>query len=539
MNRTTLVLGVVFAAGCIVHAPLELPTDSGTNWSEIKSKHFKLVTDLDAEDADSVIRTFERTYGLLGKALFAGAAAPDFETHVLAFRTAEELHEFLPPPYGGGYMARLPNDIQSTPTVVMAGKPSPATRILLAHELTHRFNHVAFPSMPLWLNEGLAEYYSTLRGDIDHPVVGELDPDHGFASGSVRSDPTHVIYQGTLIDVARVPLPSVLMQLDHDGFYGREADLTAAQSPSRVEKITQNYAAAWAFTHMLMQSSARGGDLRRAVEDPTNRRDLAAAVRVLERDSSAIDREFETYLRTPIRWRQHHEGPPPAVAGVSRRDLTEPQVLAWWTRLDAFRGTTADRSWRRLEAGLDRWPEDPELLFLRGRRDMLANVPKDAERHFKQALARRPGDPGYQLALALLYLHEKTGASWPPAERVTLLSDAFEQLGAVARTPSELNSVAIYHLLKTTANQALPFAERASKADPDCWSCLHTLAAATFRLGQADEAAELERAALQRLPDDARSEVTAILKRDRDRYLRAASSDTNDDRQGTMLFWPD
>jgi len=176
MNRTTLVLGVVFAAGCIVHAPLELPTDSGTNWSEIKSKHFKLVTDLDAEDADSVIRTFERTYGLLGKALFAGAAAPDFETHVLAFRTAEELHEFLPPPYGGGYMARLPNDIQSTPTVVMAGKPSPATRILLAHELTHRFNHVAFPSMPLWLNEGLAEYYSTLRGDIDHPVVGRAHP---------------------------------------------------------------------------------------------------------------------------------------------------------------------------------------------------------------------------------------------------------------------------------------------------------------------------------------------------------------------------
>jgi hypothetical protein len=178
---TALLVAVAIAAGCIVHTPLALPGESDAPWSEIKSRHFKLVTDLDPEDADSVLRTFERTYGLLARVLFAGQAAPDFETQVLAFRTETELHAFIPPPVSGRYLYRLANDLQPAPTVVMAGKPSPATRILLSHELTHRFNHVAFPSIPIWLNEGLAQYYSTVRGDADHPVAGELDPENGFA----------------------------------------------------------------------------------------------------------------------------------------------------------------------------------------------------------------------------------------------------------------------------------------------------------------------------------------------------------------------
>jgi hypothetical protein len=532
-----LVMGAVVASGCIVHKPLALPVESDTGWSETKSTHFRLVTDLDAEDADAVLRTFERTYRLLAKVLFAGDAAPDFETQVIAFRTEGELHEFVPPPYTGRYMARLPNDLQSVPTVVMAGKPSPFNRMLLAHELTHRFNHVAFQSMPIWLNEGLAEYFSTVRGDIDQPVVGELDPENGFASGSVRSDRSHVIYQNGLIDIDEVPPPSTLMQLDRDNFYTRDEDLVRRQSLKANEKIVRNYVAAWAFTHMLMQSD-RGVDLRRALETPSNRQVLPAALRSLAQEGAEIDREFDTYLRTPIHWRQHHEGPPPPLTGVSRRPLTTAEVLAWWTRLDAFEGRTADRSSRRLEDGATRWPGDPDLEFLRGRRDMMLNRPRAAEDHLKQALARRPGDSGFQLALALLYLSNRTGTTWPQPERDALLSQAFEKLGEVAQTSAELNTVAIYHMMKKTPPRALPFAQRASRVDPDCWSCLHTYAAATYEMGSARDAAELERSALERLPDDAPSKVTTLLTQDRDRYVRAASG-ANQDRQGTMLFLPD
>jgi len=35
----------------------------------------------------------------------------------------------------------------------------------LRHEVTHGYLHASFPSIPLWLDEGLAEYFETPRGD--------------------------------------------------------------------------------------------------------------------------------------------------------------------------------------------------------------------------------------------------------------------------------------------------------------------------------------------------------------------------------------
>jgi hypothetical protein len=539
LRRAGVALAAVLAAGCIVQTPLAVPSDSGGHWSELKSKHFTLVTDLDAEDADAVLRTFERTYGLLAKVLFAGEAAPDFRTQVLAFRTERELREFLPPPFTGRYMRRLPNDIQSEPTVVMQGRPSPSTRILLAHELTHRFIHVAFQALPVWLNEGLAQYYSTVRGDVGQPVVGELDPDNGFASGNVRFDANHIVFQGGLIEVGKVPRPSALMRLEHGQFYVHRADQADRRSVKMDAEIAQNYAGAWALAHMLMQSSDRGGDLRRAVETPADRRGLADALRALDRTASDVDREFDAYLRKPIRWRQHHEGPPPAVADISRRTLADAEVLSWWTRLDAFNGPSGQRASQRLEAGAARSPENPDFEYLRGRRDVLANKLRDGERHLQNALARRPGDAGYLLALALLYLDKKSSVVWPPAELSKLLADAIERLGKVAQTPSELNTVAIYHLTQTTTAQGFPFAERAARADPACWSCLHSFAAAQFAMGRASEAAALEQRAIDRLPEDAPPRIVGVLVRDRGRYTGATSGREARDNQGTTLFLPD
>ena len=136
---------------------------------------------------------------------------------------------------------------------------------------------------------------------------------------------------------------------------------------------------------------------------------------------------------------------------------------------------------------------------------------------------------------------EPTAVSWPAAERDALLSQAFETLGQVAQSPFELNTVAIYHIIQRAPERAVPFAQRAARADPDCWSCLHTYAAATFQVGQAAEAAELERSALERLPDDAPSKTTAVLTHDRDRYLRAAAPRAHgeDDQEPAFLFWPD
>ena len=46
-------------ASCIVRGSLKAPSESGTQWVELRSKHFRLTTDLDADDAQGVVRAFE------------------------------------------------------------------------------------------------------------------------------------------------------------------------------------------------------------------------------------------------------------------------------------------------------------------------------------------------------------------------------------------------------------------------------------------------------------------------------------------------
>ena len=138
----------------------------------------------------------------------------------------------------------------------------------------------------------------------------------------------------------------------------------------------------------------------------------------------------------------------------------------------------------------------------------------------------------------MLYLGNKTGSTWPAAERDKLMADAFERLGKIAATATEYDAVAIYHLIKTGVAQAVGPAAKACELDPSCWSCLHTYAAATFRTGDRERAAALELAAVSRLPENTNETVVRTLSRDLERY-RAAPDAAADQKAGTMLFWPD
>lgn len=99
----------------------------------------------------------------------------------------------------------------------------------LRHEVTHGFLHAVVPNLPLWLDEGLAEYYETPRGRQG------LNDEHlawfreRLAAGDWR------------------PNLERLEQLSP------EADMSQP-----------DYAEAWAWVHMLLQSGAGPRDLLRA-----------------------------------------------------------------------------------------------------------------------------------------------------------------------------------------------------------------------------------------------------------------------------------
>jgi tetratricopeptide (TPR) repeat protein len=499
-------------SGCIKHGntPLAAPSQSGAAWRELRSDHFTLVTDLDSAEAHGVMGMLERTYGLLGRVLFGAGRPPQFQTRVVCFRSESEFREFVPFPIRGIYKRDLPLDIEPVPAMVIFGGLSPENKLTLAHELGHRFNHAAFGSLPVWLEEGLASFHSTIRGEIDQPVVGEMNPEEGFASGSAWSRPDDVVYKGWQIPIARLPKASTLIGLDRRTFYS-QGDPGKPPSEREKEATAGHYAAAWGLVHMLALGAPRYAEpFNKALADPAERRRLGLTFGygVSGVDRATLDRDFEDYLRKPTRWRQHHESSVPRADRVDEQILAEGRVLTWWARIDSF----GERSRRRLEQALAASADDPEVQFWYARHRMLDADAQIAERHFKLAIDRAPDDVRAQMALALLYLGFDR-AVWPPPEREARLRGAMARLAELARGSSELNLLAAYHLIHKQPKQALEHAAGACERDPGCWQCFHNHALAWFLLGHPSRAALLARTALDLLPEDAPSDTEQMLIR--------------------------
>jgi tetratricopeptide (TPR) repeat protein len=61
--------------------------------------------------------------------------------------------------------------------LLQAGSPNGVDRIIY-HEITHYFVQNTVTNLPLWLNEGLAEYYSTFQTSNDQVHIGKPIADH-------------------------------------------------------------------------------------------------------------------------------------------------------------------------------------------------------------------------------------------------------------------------------------------------------------------------------------------------------------------------
>src|SRR5262249_26388543 len=78
----------------------------------------------------------------------------------------------------------LPNDLEPEPTAVLQARLEDETRATFQHELTHHFMRQSLSHLPIWLNEGMAEFYSTLRADEGKVFVGSPLATLAFTHGS-------------------------------------------------------------------------------------------------------------------------------------------------------------------------------------------------------------------------------------------------------------------------------------------------------------------------------------------------------------------
>ena len=169
--RVTLAL-FIFIIGC-------QSAQAKETWTTVHSKNFNLVGNASEKDIRQVanrLEQFRNVFGLLFPTIPLNAPVP---TTVIVFKSDSSYKPFKPNPNVSGYFQPGEDVNYITLTSEKSGDEQPFRVIF--HEYVHLLvENVLGATVPLWFNEGLAEYYSTfdIKEDYRHVILGDLIANH-------------------------------------------------------------------------------------------------------------------------------------------------------------------------------------------------------------------------------------------------------------------------------------------------------------------------------------------------------------------------
>jgi len=195
------------------------------DWVRVDTPHFVVYGPSGDRQTRSIASEFERFREAIGRVMPAAVVDSPVPTVVVLFEDAKSFAPFVP--RFNGKPLQLDGYFQGTETdnviaLSLANRES-ALRIVF-HEYTHLV--ISGMTLPAWVNEGLAEYYSTF----------EMQPD-GRGGVSGRPIPLHLqlIYDRPLLKIDE------LLEVERDSPLYNEGD-----------RRSVFYAQSWGLVHMLM-----------------------------------------------------------------------------------------------------------------------------------------------------------------------------------------------------------------------------------------------------------------------------------------------
>lgn len=159
-------------------AALALARDKPENWTEVRSPHFTVVTNSNEKQGRRVADQFERMRSVFHVAFPKLQIDPGSPIIVLAIKDEKDFKALEPEAYLatgslklGGLFLRAPDKNYVLMRLDAEGEHPYA---VVYHEYTHLLMSKAAEWMPLWMNEGLAEFYQNT--DIHEKDVSLGEP---------------------------------------------------------------------------------------------------------------------------------------------------------------------------------------------------------------------------------------------------------------------------------------------------------------------------------------------------------------------------
>jgi hypothetical protein len=153
-----------------------LAADVPANFSVLRTKYYRIHTDLDRELAEDLARRMDAMYDEYQRRLSAFTrekAGPPLEVYL--FRRQQDYLRFTGERWrnsGGVFMAS-----RNLLAAFLEGQGRDALRRTLQHEAFHQFAALAIsPEMPVWLNEGMAQLFEEGIWTGDGFWLGQVPP---------------------------------------------------------------------------------------------------------------------------------------------------------------------------------------------------------------------------------------------------------------------------------------------------------------------------------------------------------------------------
>jgi tetratricopeptide (TPR) repeat protein len=249
--------------------------DKAENWLELRSEHFVVATNSNEKDARKVADQFERMRLVFHAQFPKLQIDPPAPIIVFAIKEDKDFRALEPQEYLakgqlklGGLFLRAPD---KNYILMRLDAEGDHPYEIVYHEYTHLLLAKAAEWLPLWLNEGLAEFYQ--NSDIREKEV---------VLGAPSAENLVLLRQQNLLPLA------TLFKVDERSPYYHEEN-----------KGSIFYAESWALTHYIQMTDARQHTHRMTdlAELLAQKTDPAEAARRVFGDLQQLEHALENYIQ--------------------------------------------------------------------------------------------------------------------------------------------------------------------------------------------------------------------------------------------------
>jgi hypothetical protein len=200
-----------------------------SNWVEVRSPHFTVATNAGEKEGRRIADQFELIRATFHSAFGFLRIDPAQTIVILAAKNEATMKLLLPEEWEDKKRAHHAGMYQPGPekhyVILRTDQEGNNPYHTLYHEYAHALLHLNFTNIPLWLDEGMAEYLgNAVLSDKKEVRIGAVDPGH-----------LYVLQQNKLLPI------EVLLSVDHSSPYYNEQN-----------RVSVFYAESWALIHYLM-----------------------------------------------------------------------------------------------------------------------------------------------------------------------------------------------------------------------------------------------------------------------------------------------